>query len=1089
MDNHSERDANGKESHDFNAKFVNRDKVKVGGQFNVMYGDVHIYDVGPSASPEERFAAALNFLDGNVPSRAEKLISEAVDGDYRSNKVAYYWALSVLSGRSFDHLQQEDFDTVQGCLTLLDQETEDEWLSALKVILQFVNCLIQQDRGSLDDEEFEFVIEDYDHLQKDRREEIRRHLDLIMTGALQDRLDTKYAAEIEQARKAGNRERRAWKFFAPVPEPPRLETFTEPQLGKGQRVTAVLGAIVGGTALLMTFVAALLNAPLLGLVLLVGTGGGGYLLVTTGRSWLAAREEAAASDARSGGYPQAADSEPWRGRPGRATGYARHGAPSARGRYQLDSPQAENAESDSYEWGLSDKADKEHAGEVSRRKLFESYVKPWIDLCFADENPDGSKHRDRWWKDTEGLRRALAADLTRRYAGPDIAVNQLDWLMTWYARRARERWNNDSLRADRTGARDVAPSGVLAFLGIVGAVAGLACGLAGVFDGNLRYGGILLLVMGVSGWIVYGSEFDSYVVRRDLHQAESASAAERYDKEKAEFDRWEKVLEDRPTDAEMGRWLDYDKLFVKNQVMKQRSFANRDLVTHAILTEGQYLSHRARVVFGPPRYSNYQMTVILLTERGVRKVSMGLNFLDGTVSRGEGRQVFPYDSISAADIVKVEVRFEGDRRKVITVDEEAGDDAKQPKDDARQPNDKADKKGREPVSVILGEALRVSLNSGGYADFVVSNFDEALLDRRREKAEDVHQLTMETSGMTRALQVLEAVSAEGSGWIIEERRRRERRILDLQSATAAGPRELADRTNGRPRRELGAVSSRDDVIQLAVSGGNLVVERARAASVPILAVHGISSQRRQWNWLRAARTDLSLIMPDLRGRGDSAGVSGPSSIARHAADMVAVLDQLGLDAVHVCGMSMGGFVAVEMAGVYPERVKSLILVDGGFPSALPYGLTPEATPAVVRARLVNRDVVWPSVREYAQYFTGEVAQLLDPSDPLLLDYLMHDLDGHRLRLDCDMLAADTASMLFAPPATPQIRVPVRLIRAEWSTGAGSAPAYPDETVRGICQELGAPATVTSMAGFDHTACIMSRAGAGIVAGQIDEALS
>ncbi len=41
-------------------------------------------------------------------------------------------------------------------------------------------------------------------------------------------------------------------------------------------------------------------------------------------------------------------------------------------------------------------------------------------------------------------------------------------------------------------------------------------------------------------------------------------------------------------------------------------------------------------------------------------------------------------------------------------------------------------------------------------------------------------------------------------------------------------------------------------------------------------------------------------------------LAGPSSVARHAADLVAVLDHLGLDRVPVCGMSMGGFVAVEL---------------------------------------------------------------------------------------------------------------------------------------------------------------------------------
>src|SRR5580700_5334325 len=181
-----------------------------------------------------------------------------------------------------------------------------------------------------------------------------------------------------------------------------------------------------------------------------------------------------------------------------------------------------------------------------------------------------------------------------------------------------------------------------------------------------------------------------------------------------------------------------------------------------------------------------------------------------------------------------------------------------------------------------------------------------------------------------------------------------------------------------------------EVTWVEVPGGRLAVETIRSDTEPVLAIHGISSQRKLWNWLRAAEPGLSLIAPDLRGRGDSVGVAGPSSIGRHAADMVAVLDHLGLDAVHVCGMSMGGFVAVEMATAFPGRVKSLILVDGGFPMAVPPGLTPETLPTLFASRLARMDREFGSVLKYGKFF-ARTAPLLDPDDPLLLDYLAHDL--------------------------------------------------------------------------------------------------
>jgi len=207
-------------------------------------------------------------------------------------------------------------------------------------------------------------------------------------------------------------------------------------------------------------------------------------------------------------------------------------------------------------------------------------------------------------------------------------------------------------------------------------------------------------------------------------------------------------------------------------------------------------------------------------------------------------------------------------------------------------------------------------------------------------------------------------------------------------------------------------SSGNGVVFVPVPGGSLAVEVLTSATEPVLAIHGISSQRRLWNWLTAADPGISLIAPDLRGRGDSIGVAGDSSIGRHAADMVAVLDHLDLQAVHVCGMSMGGFVAVELAAAFPDRVKSLILVDGGFPMPAPPDLTPAELPRVFRDRMARLDRSWPTVEDYARFFVATTAPLLDQADPLLLDYLAHDLADGRVRLSADALIADSTDIFF-----------------------------------------------------------------------------
>ena len=279
-----------------------------------------------------------------------------------------------------------------------------------------------------------------------------------------------------------------------------------------------------------------------------------------------------------------------------------------------------------------------------------------------------------------------------------------------------------------------------------------------------------------------------------------------------------------------------------------------------------------------------------------------------------------------------------------------------------------------------------------------------------------------------------------------------------------------------------------EVLSVTVPGGALAVEHVAAGTRPVLAVHGISSQRKLWSWLRAARPGRSLIAPDLRGRGDSVGVTGPSSVARHAADLVAVLDHLGLDRVPVCGMSMGGFVAVELATAYPDRVSSLVLVDGGFPMVTPPGLTPEAVPAVFRDRLARLDRDWATVGDYAEFFVANTAPLLDPADPLLLDYLAHDLRGGRVRLDADALIADATDIFFGPSKWEQVTQPVRLLTAEWSTGRDSAPAYPPAAVESIRSGLPTLVAVQTVAGVDHAASIMSPAGARATADLLAEVL-
>jgi pimeloyl-ACP methyl ester carboxylesterase len=277
------------------------------------------------------------------------------------------------------------------------------------------------------------------------------------------------------------------------------------------------------------------------------------------------------------------------------------------------------------------------------------------------------------------------------------------------------------------------------------------------------------------------------------------------------------------------------------------------------------------------------------------------------------------------------------------------------------------------------------------------------------------------------------------------------------------------------------------LLRVPVRGGELAVEVGQGSTEPVLAVHGISSQRRLWDWLRIEAPELALVAPDLRGRADSIGVEGPSSVAQHVEDLVAVLDAAGLDRVHVLGMSMGGFIAVELAVRHPERVKSLVLVDGGPRMTPAPGLTRELLPTAFADRLARLEHSWGSVEELAAFFTSSTGPLLDPADPVLIGYLAHDLDADgRVRLSGAALLDDAADVFFGDNHWSQLSVPVRLLAAEWSVGEGSAPAYPVDVLEQLDP---APVRTLVLPGVDHATSIMSKAGAVATAELLSEALA
>lgn len=276
-------------------------------------------------------------------------------------------------------------------------------------------------------------------------------------------------------------------------------------------------------------------------------------------------------------------------------------------------------------------------------------------------------------------------------------------------------------------------------------------------------------------------------------------------------------------------------------------------------------------------------------------------------------------------------------------------------------------------------------------------------------------------------------------------------------------------------------------VRIPVDGGTLAVELGEGGRPAVLAVHGVASNCRLWNWLALETPGVSLVTPDLRGRAGSYPVGGPSSIRQHAEDLVRVLDALELSRVPVCGMSMGGFVAVELAVRRPDRVQALVLVDGGFPVAVAPGLTPEEVPAAFAAQLARVSRRWEGVEQYLAYFAA-ANPLLDARDPLLRDHLEHDLADGRVLLDREAVLADATDVLFGEHRWRELTVPIEFVYAEWGSGPGTPPAYSASALaefRAVLPTLGRPRRIS---GADHAATVMTRAGAAVVGAALHDVM-
>jgi pimeloyl-ACP methyl ester carboxylesterase len=133
---------------------------------------------------------------------------------------------------------------------------------------------------------------------------------------------------------------------------------------------------------------------------------------------------------------------------------------------------------------------------------------------------------------------------------------------------------------------------------------------------------------------------------------------------------------------------------------------------------------------------------------------------------------------------------------------------------------------------------------------------------------------------------------------------------------------------------------------IADSAGVRIAYEVRGEGEPIVLVHGLAYDRAGWGPFPERLAErFRVVVLDNRGVGESDAPPGPYTVPQMAADVLAVLDDAGLERTNLFGVSLGGYIAQEVAATDPERIDKLVLASTapGGPKSHPM---PQATQEV-----------------------------------------------------------------------------------------------------------------------------------------------
>ncbi|MEV6983940.1 hypothetical protein AB0M95_22150 [Sphaerisporangium sp. NPDC051017] len=560
----------------------------VGIQTEAVHGDVNVYQLSPDPSPQERFELGVSYLHGGMPGKAREYIGEAVLNGYVTTRSCFYLLLAMLSGRTLQQVSKEELYALRYVEGSIARQPEDEWTGAIRMIVWLLAALRA---GPVDSSVIDGEIRKLGAHQQD---EILQHLEMFLSGPIQDGLWARAFDLAKSDRCDRRRLDRVWRFFQPEPigarvRPPRPIQTTNGDWGRTIATTAVSLASAG----LVGAQSWRYDWPSTALALLMFAIGS-YACARNGVNWRFWVERRRAKDREH----------------------------LARGQ-RTPAPQG----------GFAAAIDRQFD------HYFARYVPPGVD-------------RGQWLAYTAGIRESLRDEVVYLYRESRTEAKRVAWLTRYLVSDVRRRWQAGTLWEYRDRLRVPLSTKMLFALGAAAVVASAGVVMDAASRAESGTTLVPVVIALVSGWAAVRGWL-RVVLERKRYDAEETEARTLLDERRAAFARWKAKLADKPSDIEMAHWLDCDRKAFLEEAMRHYKLTPRDVVAHGFIEAPAAPYDRARVRNGPWRYSRYRLVVFLLTADGVRQVTAELDFGKAEL-HFRGRINYRYDAVAAVQVTQAD---------------------------------------------------------------------------------------------------------------------------------------------------------------------------------------------------------------------------------------------------------------------------------------------------------------------------------------------------------------------------------------------------------------------------------------------------